>query len=95
VPYVPTPELGLLQRDTFTFETALSYEGGNDGTTHLRRAIAGAPRFLCPGGALLLELGAGQPERLHDDLTRRGFTGVTTLLDEDGDIRGIEATLDA
>jgi release factor glutamine methyltransferase len=94
VPYVPTPELGLLQRDTFTFETALSYDGGDDGTTHLRRAIAGAPRFLAPGGALLLELGAGQPERLHDDLTRHSFVDVTTLTDEDGDIRGIEAMLD-
>ncbi len=95
VPYVPTPELGLLQRDTFTFETALSYDGGGDGTTHLRRAIAGAPRFLAPGGALLLELGAGQPEHLQDDLIRHGFTDVTVLRDEDGDIRGIEATLDA
>ncbi len=95
VPYVPTPELGLLQRDTFTFETALSYDGGDDGTTHLRRAIAGARRFLRPGGALLLELGAGQPERLHDDLARLGFTDVAVLIDEDGDVRGIEATLDA
>jgi release factor glutamine methyltransferase len=92
VPYVPTPELGLLQRDTFTFETALSYDGGDDGTTHLRRVIAGAPRFLRPGGALLLELGAGQPERLHDDLASHGFTSLATLTDEDGDIRGIEAT---
>jgi release factor glutamine methyltransferase len=92
VPYVPTPELNLLQRDTFTFETTLSYDGGDDGTTHLRRAIAGAPRFLAPGGALLLELGAGQPERLHDDLTRHGFTDIAVVRDEDGDIRGIEAT---
>jgi release factor glutamine methyltransferase len=95
VPYVPTPELGLLQRDTFTFETALSYDGGDDGTTHLRHAIAGAPRFLRPGGALLLELGVGQPERLHDDLARHGFTDVVVLCDEDGDVRGIEATLAA
>ena len=95
VPYVPTPELNLLQRDTFTFETALSYDGGDDGTTHLRRAIAGAARFLAPGGALLLELGAGQPERLDDDLARHGFTDVTTLIDEDGDVRGIEATRNA
>lgn len=93
VPYVPTPELGLLQRDTFTFETALSYDGSDDGTTHLRGVISGAPRFLRPGGALLLELGAGQPERLHDDLTRHGFTDVATLIDEDGDIRGVEAML--
>ena len=92
VPYVPTPELGLLQRDTFTFETALSYDGGDDGTTHLRRTVAGAPRFLRPGGALLLELGAGQPERLQEDLAGHGFADVAVLLDEDGDIRGIEAT---
>ena len=31
-PYVPTPELPLLQRDTFTFERPLSYDGGPDGT---------------------------------------------------------------
>ncbi len=95
VPYVPTPELGLLQRDTFTFETALPYDGGDDGTTYLRRAIADAPRFLRPGGALLLELGAGQPERLHDVLARHGFTDIAVLFDEDGDIRGVEATLGA
>jgi release factor glutamine methyltransferase len=91
-PYVPTPELGLLQRDTFTFETVLSYDGGADGTTFLRRVIAGAPRFLRTGGTLLLELGTGQPERLNDDLTRHGFADIAVLLDEDGDIRGIAAT---
>jgi release factor glutamine methyltransferase len=94
VPYVPTRELGLLQRDTFTFETALSYDGGDDGTTFLRRAIAGAPRFLRPGGGLLLELGAGQPERLRDDLARNGFTDIVVLHDGDGDLRGVEATFD-
>jgi release factor glutamine methyltransferase len=93
VPYVPTPELDLLQRDTFTFETALSYDGGDDGTRHLRRAIAGAPRFLADGGALLLELGADQPERLRDDLAAHGFADVAVLRDEDGDVRGVEATL--
>ncbi len=34
VPYVPTPDLRLLQRDTFTFESPLSYDGGRDGTDH-------------------------------------------------------------
>ena len=93
VPYVPTPELELLQRDTFTFETTLSYDGGEDGTAFLRRAIAGSPRFLRPGGALLLELGADQPELLADDLARHGFADVLVLSDEDGDVRGIETTL--
>ena len=62
VPYVPTPELPLLQRDTFTFERALSYDGGTDGTDILRRVMRESPRFLRPGGALLLELGGDQAD---------------------------------
>jgi len=92
VPYVPTPELRLLQRDTFTFESALAYDGGPDGGAVLRRVLADAPRFLHPGGALLLELGGRQADLLRDDLARLGYAGVTVLLDEEGDPRGIEAT---
>jgi release factor glutamine methyltransferase len=93
VPYVPTPELGLLQRDTFAFETPLAYDGGRDGTEILRRVVVDAPRFLRDGGALLLELGAGQPEALADDLARNGYVDVDVVVDEDGDVRGIEATV--
>jgi release factor glutamine methyltransferase len=92
VPYVPTRELGLLQRDTLTFESPLSYDGGDDGTDVLRRVLAESPRFLRPGGALLLELGAEQPQALAGDLARLGYIDMTTLVDEDGDVRGIEAT---
>jgi release factor glutamine methyltransferase len=92
VPYVPTPELGLLQRDTFTFESALSYDGGEDGTAILRRVLLDSPRFLRRGGALLLELGGDQAAALGDELDRLGYGDVTVLVDEDGDVRGIEAT---
>jgi release factor glutamine methyltransferase len=95
VPYVPTPELGLLQRDTFTFESALSYDGGADGTAILRRVLRDSPRFLRRGGALLLELGGDQAGALRDDLARLGYRDVTVLVDEDGDVRGIEATFGA
>jgi release factor glutamine methyltransferase len=94
VPYVPTGELGLLQRDTFTFETALAYDGGADGCAFLRRAIAGASEWLRPdGGALLLELGGDEAALLAPDLAHAGFSGVAVLRDEDGDVRGVEATL--
>jgi release factor glutamine methyltransferase len=93
VPYVPTPDLPLLQRDTLAFESPLSYDGGGDGTEILRRVLADAPRFLRPGGALLLELGGQQADALGDDLARLGYIDVTVLEDEDGDVRGIEATL--
>jgi release factor glutamine methyltransferase len=93
VPYVPTPDLPLLQRDTFAFESPLSYDGGADGTAILRRVAAESPRFLRRGGALLLELGAGQADALGDDLTRLGYDDVVVLRDDEGDVRGIEATL--
>jgi release factor glutamine methyltransferase len=95
VPYVPTPELHLLQRDTFAFETPLSYDGGPDGMGVLRRVVEESPRFLLPGGALLLELGGEQADALRDDLARSGFRDVGELVDEDGDVRGVEATLRA
>ena len=93
VPYVPTPELEMLQRDTFAFETKLPYDGGRDGTDVLRRVIAAAPRFLSSGGALLLEVGGDQPGLLTGDLAAHGFAPATVLTDEDGDVRGIEAIL--
>ncbi|HEX8854660.1 MAG TPA: HemK family protein methyltransferase [Thermoleophilaceae bacterium] len=92
VPYVPTPELRLLQRDTFTFESPLSYDGGADGTDILRRAITDSTRFLRRGGGLLLELGGEQADLLRDDLARLGYADARVLTDEDGDVRGIEAT---
>ena len=93
VPYVPTPALPLLQRDTFTFESPLAYDGGRDGADILRRAVAGSARFLRCGGGLLLELGGEQADLLGDDLARLGFVDVRVLADEDGDVRGIAATL--
>ncbi|MCW3022535.1 MAG: methyltransferase [Conexibacter sp.] len=95
VPYVPTPELGLLQRDTFTFESSLSYDGGADGTAILRRVLRDGPRFLRRGGALLLELGGEEADALAGDLARLGYRDVTVLVDEDGDVRGLEATFAA
>jgi release factor glutamine methyltransferase len=94
VPYVPTPALSLLQRDTFAFESPLSYDGGPDGTEILRRVLTDSPRFLRPGGALLLELGGEQAHALGDALARLGYVDVSVLVDEDGDVRGIEATLE-
>jgi release factor glutamine methyltransferase len=93
-PYVPTATMTLLPRDTFKFESTLAYDGGADGTDLLRRIVSESPRFLRPGGALLLELGGDEVNVLEGEMAHNGFTVVTTLLDEDGDVRGIEATFD-
>jgi release factor glutamine methyltransferase len=91
VPYVPTAALALLQRDTLAFESPLAYDGGPDGTATLRRVLRDAPRFLCPGGRLLVEMGGEEADLLEDDLTRCGYGDVVLLSDDEGDVRGLEA----
>jgi release factor glutamine methyltransferase len=93
VPYVPTGELRLLQRDTLTFEDRAHYDGGSDGAALLRRVVVEAAGRLRPGGALLLELGGEQADALAPDLERHDYADVSVLAGEDGDVRGIEATL--
>jgi release factor glutamine methyltransferase len=92
VPYMPTPALALLQRDTLTFESPLSYDGGADGTDILRRVLTESPRFLRPGGTVLVELGGEEADALSGDLARLGYVDVAVLRDDDDDIRGLEAT---
>ena len=91
VPYVPTTELPYLQRDTFTFESALAYDGGRDGARLLRRLVRESRRLVRAGGALLLELGGEQAALLATVLATAGYGDVRELVDEDGDTRGIEA----
>jgi release factor glutamine methyltransferase len=93
VPYVPTSSLDLLPRDTFVFESTLSYDGGTEGVDVLRRVMSEGRRFLRCGGSLLVELGGEQAEALQADVVRLGFEDVTVFFDDDGDVRGLEATL--
>jgi release factor glutamine methyltransferase len=95
VPYVPTSALALLQRDTLTFESPLSYDGGPDGTEILRRVLTESPQYLRPGGRVLVELGGEEADALNGDLSRLGYVDVAVLLDDDDDVRGLEATWSA
>jgi release factor glutamine methyltransferase len=92
VPYVPSTELHLLPRDTLQFEDASHYDGGPDGADLLRRVVVDAPGFLRPGGAVLLELGGDQADVLRPTLDQLGYASVRAWSDEDGDVRGLEAT---
>ena len=92
VPYVPSTELHLLPRDTLDFEDADHYDGGRDGADVLRRVVTEAHAFLRPGGALLFELGGDQGGLLRPLLEELGYGAVETWCDEDGDVRGLEAT---
>ena len=51
-----------------------------------------ANAILRPGGALLLELGGDQAELLRVTLDDLGYAAIRIWTDEDGDLRGLEAT---
>jgi release factor glutamine methyltransferase len=91
VPYVPSGELEFLARDVLDYEPRVALDGGLDGTEFLRRAIFRASELLRDGGALLLELGGEEDAAIGPVLAESGFAAVGSILDEDGDLRGIEA----
>jgi release factor glutamine methyltransferase len=93
VPYVPTDSLRVLPRDVQAFEPRLALDGGVDGTDLLAEVVRRSPRWLRPGGWLLLELGGDQAEPIGRLLHESGLEGVDVMADEDGDPRAICAHL--
>lgn len=93
VPYVPTGSLRLLPRDVQAFEPRLALDGGPEGTDMLEEVVRRSPRWLAPGGSILLELGGDQAEPLRRLLRQCGFGDVDVMVDEEGDRRAIGARL--
>ena len=58
-PYIPTSDLDALQREV-RFEPRIALDGGADGLDFYRRIAQSAPDHLAPGGAIFLEVGAGE-----------------------------------
>ncbi|HZQ87423.1 MAG TPA: HemK/PrmC family methyltransferase [Acidimicrobiales bacterium] len=92
-PYVPTPELQYLPRDVRAYEPQLALDGGGDGLDVVRRIVSEAPSWLRAGGSLLLEIGGDQASVVRPLLHAAGFGDVDTLVDAEGDVRGISARL--
>ncbi len=73
-PYVPTTALELMPAEARVHEPRLALDGGPDGLDVLRRVVAGAPAWLCAGGALVVETSERQAGPAAQAFTRRGFT---------------------
>ena len=54
-PYVPTDAMALMPPEARLYEAAVALDGGVDGLEVQRRVVAEAPRWLAPGGHLLIE----------------------------------------
>jgi len=91
LPYVPTPHLPLLARDTLDHEDVRWYDGGAAGVGLLARLVVQARPALAPGGALVVELGVDQADLLAPTLAEAGLHVEQLLTDEEGDLRGLVA----
>ncbi|MFF9147549.1 putative protein N(5)-glutamine methyltransferase [Streptomyces sp. NPDC014861] len=74
VPYVPTEEVGLLPPEARDHEPLVALDGGPDGLDVLRRVAAEAPRWLAPGGHLLVETSERQTGAAADAVAAHGLT---------------------
>jgi release factor glutamine methyltransferase len=74
VPYVPTGEVGLLPAEARDHEPLVALDGGADGLEILRRVAAEAPRWLAPGGRLLIETSERQAPVAVEEFTAAGLS---------------------
>lgn len=82
VPYVPTAEVGLLPSEARDHEPLVALDGGPDGLDVLRRVAAEAPRWLAPGGLLLVETSERQAPLAVDAFTRSGLVPTVAVSEE-------------
>ncbi|MDR2575973.1 MAG: peptide chain release factor N(5)-glutamine methyltransferase [Treponema sp.] len=90
-PYVPSADLPSLPLEV-RMEPSLALDGGDDGLDVIRKIVARASEFLCPGGALLLEADPRQMAAITDLYKEAGFSDIQTHADLSGRERVISGT---
>jgi release factor glutamine methyltransferase len=64
LPYIRGDELKCLQPEVYLHEPMLALDGGDRGIAVIETMLSQMPGKMAPGGALFLEIGEGQDERL-------------------------------
>lgn len=82
-PYIEQDDAHLIQGD-LPREPLHALASGNDGLDAIRRIAADSPRFLLPGGTLLLEHGWQQSEAVQSLLSQAGYRRIMPRQDLSG-----------
>jgi release factor glutamine methyltransferase len=93
VPYVPSDAVALMPPEARLHEPRLALDGGPDGLRLAARVAAGAPSWLAPGGAVLIETSAAQVPTATALFAHAGFR-VRVVTDEDLEATAVTGTLD-
>ena len=89
-PYISETDYIALEQSVREYEPAVALKSG-DGYNHYRIIAKQAGTFINEGGALVLEIGAGQSERVVDMLTQSGFKNAVCQKDYQGRDRIVTA----
>jgi release factor glutamine methyltransferase len=92
-PYIPTADIAGLQREVILHDPARALDGGVDGLDPYRIIAAQACRHLRHGGAVALEIGAGQRGDIEAIFARRNFALSDVKRDLDGHERALLFTV--
>ena len=92
-PYIPTADVTTLAPGVRDFEPHVALHGGADGFAVFDRLIADAPRFMKPGGSLIVEIGAQQEAPAREKIENRGVYELEkTVYDSAGHPRVLRPT---
>ncbi|MGE3289003.1 MAG: putative protein N(5)-glutamine methyltransferase [Pseudonocardia sp.] len=81
-PYVPTSAIATMPPEARDHEPATALDGGADGLDIARRVVAVAPRWLGPGGTLVVETSLRQAPVLATAFAAHGFAARVRRDDE-------------
>lgn len=93
-PYVPSGEVALMPLEARVHEPLLALDGGADGLDLHRRVAAKAPRWLRPGGVLLVETSVRQARGTAAACAAAGLD-PEIVRDEELDATAVRAVLPA
>jgi release factor glutamine methyltransferase len=83
-PYVPSGEVGHLPPEARLHEPRLALDGGADGLGIARRVVAASPRWLAPGGSVMIESSEQQAPDLAESVRGHGLVPRIVHSDETG-----------
>ena len=75
-PYLKTKEICMLRKEVKSYDPFISLDGGFDGLSCYREIAKNAKHFLKENGAICLELGFNQLERVNNIFNRFGYKKV-------------------
>ncbi|MEK7880762.1 MAG: peptide chain release factor N(5)-glutamine methyltransferase [Deltaproteobacteria bacterium] len=91
-PYIKTGDIETLPPEVRLHEPRMALDGGTDGLFSIRRIIFDAPKYLKPGGTLLMEIGFGEAEDVKRIVSD---TGLYEFFEIKKDLEGIDRILKA